>query len=104
MLKTFNCPKCGAPVSYEQRCDRRESDGALCSYCNSQLSVPDEMRGRPAQVIVDFRGAAEAGKTATKWILVLVISAGDRHDHRRDRDGRLSVAAAQQRRLRQSKP
>ena len=72
MLKTFSCPKCGAPVSYE-----RDVIGAnltaRCAYCNSQLSVPDEMSGRPAQVIVDFRGAAEAGKTATKWILVLVL-------------------------------
>ena len=72
MLKTFQCPKCGAPVSYQQDVIGANLT-AKCSYCNSQLSVPDEMRGRPAQVIVDFRGAAEAGKTATKWILVLIL-------------------------------
>ncbi len=72
MLKTFDCPKCGAPVSYEKDVIGANLT-ARCSYCNSQLSVPDEMRGRPAQVIVDLRGAAEAGKSATKWILVLVM-------------------------------
>ena len=72
MLKTFNCPKCGAPVSYEQDVIGANLT-ARCSYCNSALSVPDYAHGRPARVIVDFRGAAEAGKSATKWIIVLVM-------------------------------
>ena len=72
MLKTFSCPKCGAPVSYEQDVIGANLT-ARCSYCNSALAVPDEMRGRPAHVIVDLRGAAEAGKTATKWIVVLIL-------------------------------
>jgi sugar lactone lactonase YvrE len=71
MLKTFDCPKCGAPVSYE-----RDVVGAnltaRCSYCNSALSVPDEMRGRPAQVIIDLRSSG-AGSKATKWILLIVL-------------------------------
>ena len=50
MLKTFDCPKCGAPVSYEQDVIGANLT-ARCTYCNSALSVPDEMRGRPAQII-----------------------------------------------------
>lgn len=73
MLKTFDCPKCGAPVSYEQDVIGANLT-ARCSYCNSSLSVPDEMRGRPAQVIkIDLRGAEAVGRNATKWILVLVL-------------------------------
>src|SRR6185436_4789041 len=73
MLKTFDCPKCGAPVSYEQ--DVIGSNlTARCSYCNSALSVPDEMRGRPAAIIsavnIDLRNT---GTKATKWILLIVL-------------------------------
>jgi len=76
MLKTFDCPKCGAPVSYE-----RDVIGAnltaRCSYCNSSLSVPDEMRGRPAQIIsqvnIDFKGTGDAAARVSKWVLLIVL-------------------------------
>src|SRR5258705_2924190 len=73
MLKTFDCPKCGAPVNYEKDVVGA-SLTAKCPYCNSQLSVPDEMRGRPAQIIsqvsIDLRNT---GAKATKWILLIVL-------------------------------
>jgi sugar lactone lactonase YvrE len=73
MLKTFDCPKCGAPVNYEQDVVGANLT-ARCSYCNSALSVPDEVRGRPAQIIsqvnIDLR---DAGSKATKWILLIVM-------------------------------
>ena len=70
MLKTFDCPKCGAPVSYDKDVVGANLT-AKCSYCNSMLSVPDEMRGRPAQVInIDLRNT---GARATKWILLIVL-------------------------------
>ena len=75
MLKTFDCPKCGAPVSYEKDVVGA-SLTARCPYCNSSLSVPDEMRGHPAQIIshvnIDLRSAGSGGK-ATKWILLIVL-------------------------------
>jgi DNA-binding beta-propeller fold protein YncE len=71
MLKTFDCPKCGAPVNYEHDVVGANLT-ARCSYCNSSLSVPDEMRGRPAQVIIDLRKPG-AGSKATKWILIIVL-------------------------------
>ncbi len=47
---------------------------ARCSYCHSSLSVPDEMRGRPAQIVshvnIDLRNT---GAKATKWILLIVL-------------------------------
>jgi len=76
MLKTFDCPKCGAPVSYEQDVIGANLT-ARCSYCNSSLSVPDEMRGRPAQIIsqvnIDFKGTGEAAAKVSKWILLIVL-------------------------------
>lgn len=73
MLKTFDCPKCGAPVNYETDVVGANLT-ARCSYCNSSLSVPDEMRGRPAHVIshvnIDLRNT---GARATKWIALIVL-------------------------------
>ena len=75
MLKTFDCPKCGAPVSYEKDVVGANLT-ARCSYCNSSLSVPDEIAGRPAQVIshvnIDLRNAGPAGK-AIKWVILLIV-------------------------------
>jgi hypothetical protein len=73
MLKTFDCPKCGAPVSYEQDVVGA-SLTARCSYCNSALSVPDEMRGRPAAIISNVNiNLGNTGAKATKWILLVVL-------------------------------
>lgn len=73
MLKTFDCPKCGAPVNYEPVL-MGENPTVRCPYCNSTLSVPDEMRGRPAQIVsqvtIDLRNT---GSKATKWILLIVL-------------------------------
>src|SRR5258705_13256482 len=73
MLKTFDCPKCGAPVNYEQDVIGANLT-ARCTYCNSALSVPDEMRGRPAQIIshvnIDLRNS---GAKATRIILLIVL-------------------------------
>lgn len=74
MLRTFDCPKCGAPVTYE----RIELPGARqatvrCDYCHSSLIVPDELHGQPARVVpitIDLRHITR--HKATKWIWVLV--------------------------------
>ena len=74
MFRTFDCPKCGAPVTYE----RSEMLGAQqptirCDYCHSTLVAPDELHGKPARVVpitIDLRSVTR-GK-ATKWIWVLV--------------------------------
>jgi DNA-binding beta-propeller fold protein YncE len=74
-MKTFDCPKCGGPVNYEQNVVGANLT-AKCPYCGSALSVPDEMRGRPAQVIsqvnIDLRNT-DVGKKASKVILLIVL-------------------------------
>jgi DNA-binding beta-propeller fold protein YncE len=74
MPKTFDCPKCGAPVGYENVIGANLT--ARCAYCNSSLSVPDEVHGRPAQVISEVHislGPTVSGGKVTKWILLLVL-------------------------------
>src|SRR5690242_4869235 len=74
MPQTFDCPKCGAPVTLEPSADPANTRRTVrCDYCHSQLIAPDELAGRPAQVIQIQFGTA-AGNRFPKWIwLILVI-------------------------------
>jgi len=75
---TFDCPKCGAPVSYENVNSPMGNPAQVrCGYCNSTLVVPDQLRGRPAQVIsqvhVNLTGPSFKIHSL-KWLwLVLII-------------------------------
>jgi DNA-binding beta-propeller fold protein YncE len=74
MPQTFDCPKCGAPVKYERSFDPSAASSTVrCDYCHSQLMAPDELAGRPAQVIrIQF--GSSSGARFPKWIwLVLAI-------------------------------
>jgi streptogramin lyase len=74
MFRTFDCPKCGAPVKYE----RNEVPGAQhgtirCDYCHSSLIAPDESHGQPARIVpitIDLRNLSN--RKVTKWIWALV--------------------------------
>jgi DNA-directed RNA polymerase subunit RPC12/RpoP len=71
MLKTFDCPKCGAPVTYDRPSDPTARNPTIrCDYCHSQLIAPDEFAGRPAQVVrIQLSGAR-----FPKWLwLILAI-------------------------------
>ena len=46
-MQTFDCPNCGAAVNYEPTIQTN----ARCSYCNSQLAVPNPYLGQGARVI-----------------------------------------------------
>src|SRR2546430_890675 len=50
-MQTFDCPKCGAPVTYDPN---MAGETTRCSYCQSQLALPNEFRGEPARVIEQF--------------------------------------------------
>ena len=71
MLKTFDCPKCGAPVTYDRPSDPAANNPRVrCDYCHSQLIAPDEFAGRPAQVVRIQLG----GGKFPKWLwLILAI-------------------------------
>jgi streptogramin lyase len=70
-MKTFDCPKCGAPVSYEPNAFGIST--VRCAYCQSQLQTPDELHGLEARVI-DINIGPEVRATASKaiWFLVLI--------------------------------
>jgi DNA-binding beta-propeller fold protein YncE len=70
-MKTFDCPKCGAPVSYEPNVF---TGGAVrCAYCQSQLALPDH--GRPARIIsqIDINVSPQVTASAKRWLWFLVL-------------------------------
>jgi hypothetical protein len=72
MPQTFDCPKCGAPVTFEPSADFSNARRTVrCDYCHSQLMTPDELAGRPAQVIRIQFGSA-SGSRFPKWIWVVL--------------------------------
>lgn len=68
-MDSFQCPKCGAPVSY-QRDVIGANLTAKCSYCNSTLSVP---HGNHPAVVIDLRNTVPAASNALKWIVLIVL-------------------------------
>jgi streptogramin lyase len=70
-MKTFDCPKCGATVSY----DPNTAGGtARCSYCQSQLGVPNDFRGQAAFVIEQIEMAGpKVVSGAKKAVSMLVL-------------------------------
>lgn len=74
MPKTFDCPKCGAPVTFEPSADpANRKSTTRCAYCHTQLIAPDELAGKPAQVVHIKLGLASGGKLPKSlWVLLVI--------------------------------
>jgi DNA-binding beta-propeller fold protein YncE len=72
MLQTFDCPKCGAPVSYEPN-PLNPKQTVTCHYCNSSLFVPDGLHGQPARIAPINIHVSASGFKPLKWLLLLGI-------------------------------
>ena len=74
MPRTFDCPKCGAPVAFERSTDLNSTKSTIrCDYCHSHLIAPDELAGRPAQVVRIHLGGLSSGKFPRFLWLFLAI-------------------------------
>lgn len=73
MPQTFDCPKCGAPVTYERSSDFNAARStARCDYCHSNLIAPNELAGEPARVVRIQFGLAQ-GARSPKWLWLLIV-------------------------------
>lgn|SRR5215813_1030453 len=74
---TFDCPKCGAPVNYDNSNIPYGSAATVhCGYCNSTLAVPDQLRGRPAQIISQVQvnlGSPTVRVGSLKWLWLILF-------------------------------
>jgi DNA-binding beta-propeller fold protein YncE len=74
---TFDCPKCGAPVSFASVNDQQGAPTTVhCGYCNSSWMVPDALRGRPAQILshAQINPVTPAARTGSlKWLWLVLL-------------------------------
>ena len=74
MPQTFDCPKCGAPVTYERSSDPSNTKSTVrCDYCHSQLIAPNELTGQPPQVVRIQFGVTPGSRLPKSIWLLLVI-------------------------------
>ena len=78
MPQTFDCPKCGAPVTFEPSPNPNDTRSTVrCAYCHSQLIAPNELAGLPAQVVrIQFGGKLPRGFWLLLAIPVLILIVG----------------------------
>ena len=78
MLRTFDCPKCGAPVTYQRQENPLVPEPQVkCNYCGSSLIVPDELHGQPARVVpihIDLRSVTRS--KSAKWLWAILVIPG----------------------------
>lgn len=72
MLKTFDCPKCGAPVSYETEGPLAARETVTCHYCNSSLYLPDKLHGQPARIVPINIHVDHSSLKLGKWLWLLL--------------------------------
>lgn len=74
MPRTFDCPKCGAPVKHERSPDFNAPRATIrCDYCHSELIAPDEFSGQPAQIVRIHIGDLSGGKSRKfLWVLLVI--------------------------------
>ena len=73
MPKTFDCPKCGAPVTFDRSADPTNAKATLrCAYCHSQLIAPNELSGQPAQIVRIHVGLPSGKFPKWLWLLLAI--------------------------------
>ncbi len=71
MPRTFDCPKCGAPLNYGEHAPGQDFT-VRCNYCSSVIAEPT--MGRPAHVVqVHIDTSPRGVKVPKGWLLLLLI-------------------------------
>ncbi len=72
MLKTFDCPKCGGPISYETEGPLAAHGTVTCHYCNSSLYLPDQLHGQPARIVPININVDPSSLKLGRWLWLLL--------------------------------
>jgi len=68
--RTFDCPKCGAPVEFSHNPVGPDFT-VRCNYCNSALAEPS--MGRPAQVMHIKVDTSQSNLKVPKWVWLILL-------------------------------
>lgn len=78
MLQTFDCPKCGGPVSYETEGPLAARETVTCQYCNSSLMIPGRQGAQaafatPIKIQIGTPRPIKIGKWI--WLIIAIPTA-----------------------------
>lgn len=59
MPESFNCPKCGAPLSYNSQ-EQNNQDTITCPYCSETVIVPESLRHASANQVFNIQDSPQA--------------------------------------------
>lgn len=71
MPRTFDCPKCGAPVNYSENTFGQIT--VKCGYCSSVLTEPNPALGQPAHIVAINIGAAPQSLKPLRWLWLFLL-------------------------------
>jgi DNA-directed RNA polymerase subunit RPC12/RpoP len=71
MIKTLQCPSCGAPLEYEEENER----GTMrCHFCASTVMLPERQRAQPQNIRISFgRPRLRSGGSPKAALVVLAV-------------------------------
>src|SRR4051794_30234725 len=69
-MQTLECPQCGAPV----KCDSNFATSAHCTYCQSQVALPNERIQEIVMPKIDITIGPQVARTASRafWFVMLI--------------------------------
>jgi DNA-binding beta-propeller fold protein YncE len=71
MPRTFDCPKCGAPVNYTENATGQAT--VRCGYCTSVLTEPNPTLGQPAHIVAVNIGASPHVFKPLRWLWLILL-------------------------------
>lgn len=70
MTQTFDCPKCGAPLTFEPH---PGDETVECSYCHETVIIPEELRVPLPRPIVIRQAAPPRRSNPAVWVIVGLV-------------------------------
>ena len=69
MAEPFDCPKCGAPISFQPH---PGDETVECPYCHETVIIPEDLRIPLPRPVVIRQPAAKPAKPLN-WVLIAVV-------------------------------
>jgi streptogramin lyase len=70
MIKTLQCPACGAPLEYDEELER---DTVRCHFCNNTAVLPARPRAQQQNIRISF-GRPRLGSTGSPKVAIIVLA------------------------------
>ena len=70
MIKTLQCPACGAPLEYEED---KARETMRCHFCNSTVMLPARPRAQQQNIRISFGGPGRGSMGSPKTVIIVLL-------------------------------